>query len=175
VAFEAYVAIRSKEYQISRLRIKLPILSSAWRRFNQFLSIAYFITNIAMHFLSFQTIALSILALQSGLTQAATDEKKPPLPCTIQSPNTGSFFDLRPLSLTPPDSDKHTKGGRTESWKVKGYDYPTNFTMNICAPVIEEVKDVVGIKESLWKNISAYYEHKGRKYSIGYVRTETRG
>lgn len=45
----------------------------------------------------------------------------------------------------------------------------TNFTLNFCAPVIETIKDAVGIKESLLKNISAFYEWKGKTYSIGCV------
>jgi cation-dependent mannose-6-phosphate receptor len=112
-----------------------------------------------MYFFSFQTIVLGVLALQYGLTLAATDDKKP---CIIQSPNTGSSYDLTPLSL-------YRKDGKAESWKVKGHDYPTNFTLNICVPVVEELTKVVGIKDTLFKNVSAYYEHKGEKYSIGYV------
>lgn len=61
------------------------------------------------------------------------------------------------------------KDVRTESWHAKGHDYPANFTVNICAPVIEEVTDVVGVEQSRWKNVSAYYELDGNIYSIGYA------
>lgn len=66
------------------------------------------------------------------------------------------------------DGRKVYKDDREESWHAKGHDYPANFTMNICAPVIEDVQDVVGVKSSRWGNISAYYEEKGKIYSIGY-------
>jgi cation-dependent mannose-6-phosphate receptor len=63
---------------------------------------------------------------------------------------------------------KVEKDARDESWHAKGHDYPANFTVNICAPVIEDVKDVVGVDSSRWRNVSAYYEQAGKIYSIGY-------
>ncbi|KAI9695512.1 MAG: Cation-independent mannose-6-phosphate receptor CI-MPR [Candelina mexicana] len=109
------------------------------------------------------------------LTATASDDKtpKPTNPCTIHSPNTNSFFDLTPISLSPPEEGKKAhKDDRTESWHAKGYDYPANFTINFCAPVIEEVKNVVGVKEELWRNVSAYYVADGKTYSIGSESSE---
>ncbi|KAL1961318.1 hypothetical protein VTO42DRAFT_46 [Malbranchea cinnamomea] len=56
---------------------------------------------------------------------------------------------------------------RDESWHSKGHDYGANFTINICAPVVERLEDVVGVDKALWKNVSAYYEQDGKVYSIG--------
>lgn len=39
--------------------------------------------------------------------------------------------------------------------------------MNVCAPVVKEVKDVVGVDKAMWKNVSAYYEAEGKVYSLG--------
>ena len=105
---------------------------------------------------------------------AASDDKKSKakatLPCTLHSPNTGSFFDIRPISLQPLEAgEKPKKDYRNESWHARGWDYPANFTLNICAPVLEDLDDVVGVKPSLWQNVSAYYELHGKTYSIGYV------
>lgn len=105
-------------------------------------------------------------------TGTASDEKKsksaPVEPCTVQSPHTGSFFDLRPISLLPvPEGKKPHKDQRTESWRAKGHDYHANFTLNVCAPVLEELKDIVGVEQELWRNTSAYYELDGKIYSMG--------
>ncbi|KAI4242722.1 MAG: hypothetical protein L6R42_010930, partial [Xanthoria sp. 1 TBL-2021] len=70
------------------------------------------------------------------------------------------------------DHKKAHKDDRTESWHARGYDIGTNFTLNFCAPVIETIEEAVGIKEDLLKNISAFYEWKGKKYSIGQTSTE---
>lgn len=50
---------------------------------------------------------------------------------------------------------------------AKPHDWPYNFTMNVCAPVLKTVKDVVGVEKSKWANISAYYEAGGKIYSLG--------
>jgi len=121
-----------------------------------------------MYYSSFQTLAFCAFALQSGLSNADSSEKAPPVACTIHSPSTGSFYDLQPISLTLPDPDKKpSKNTKTESWKAKGYDYNANFTLNICAPVLEEVEDVVGINKEQWQNVSAFYSMGGKTYSIG--------
>jgi cation-dependent mannose-6-phosphate receptor len=102
----------------------------------------------------------------------AVSEKLPPKPCTIHSPTTGSYFDLNTISLSPPtmkDGKKVHKDDREESWHAKGYDYGANFTINFCAPVIEEVKEVVGVENSAWQNVSAFYKMDGKVYSIGCV------
>ncbi|KAI9810469.1 MAG: Cation-independent mannose-6-phosphate receptor CI-MPR [Pycnora praestabilis] len=120
------------------------------------------------------TTALLTLLL-ANLSIAAADEKKskPNKPCTLHSPNSGSFFDLTTISLSPLEEGKKVhKDERTESWHAKGYDYGANFSINICSPVIEELEDVVGVDEKLWKNVSAYYEMDGKTYSIGQQSSE---
>jgi cation-dependent mannose-6-phosphate receptor len=107
-----------------------------------------------MPFVSLRTLAIGVLAVLSGLTTAESSEKTPHIRCTIRSPNTGAFYDLRPLS-----------GAREEGWLVRGWDYNANFSMNICDPV--EVKDVYGIKEAQWRNVSAFYKKGGKTFSIG--------
>uniref|UniRef100_A0A093VE39 Autophagy-related protein 27 n=1 Tax=Talaromyces marneffei PM1 TaxID=1077442 RepID=A0A093VE39_TALMA len=99
-----------------------------------------------------------------------TPKKDAHPPCTVQSLTTGAFFDLSTISLSPPelkDGRKVHKTDRDGSWEARGHDYGTNFTINICAPVIENVGDVVGVEKSRWQNISAYYERKGKVYSLG--------
>ncbi len=111
----------------------------------------------------------SFVALLPFPTLAASDSK-PTKPCTIHSPSSGSYYDLTPLSVfLLQDGKKAHQDDRSESWHAKGHDYPANFTLNFCAPVIEDVKDVVGVDKRLWRNISAFYELDGKTYSIGYV------
>lgn len=120
-----------------------------------------------MQILRFPTVLLAVLALQSRLTSAATEEKKIQ-PCTARSAKSGYFYDLAPLSLSPPkEGEKPLKGAKTESWRSNGYDYGSNFTLNFCAPVLEQLGNVVGVKESSWRNVSAYYEREGKTYSMG--------
>jgi cation-dependent mannose-6-phosphate receptor len=113
--------------------------------------------------------AVIALVLQGGISYAASSEAKPKPspPCTAHSTTSGAFYDLRSISLGSEEAKKTTKTPRTESWHAKGYDYGANFTLNVCAPVLEEVKDVVGVKEDLWRNVSAYYEVDKKIYSIG--------
>ncbi len=108
-----------------------------------------------------------------GRVNAASSEDKPKVvePCTIAS-STGAFYDLRPLSIQPPSDDKKkpAKGVKTDDWFARGYDYhdhQANFTLNICAPVVEKKKDFVGFKGNQWKNVSAYYTLGSDTYSIG--------
>ena len=110
------------------------------------------------------------LASYPLITAAADTSPKPEKPCTVHSTTRGSYFDLRVISLSPPemkDGEKVHKDDRSESWRAKGYDYPANFTINICAPVVEKVEDVVGVEKSRWQNVSAFYELDGKVYSIG--------
>lgn len=115
----------------------------------------------------------SLLALSSflGLSYAANSDLSDESPCVAHSPTSGLYYDLNAISLSPPEirNGKASPEARNESWPARGHDYPANFTLNICAPVLEDVKDVVGVPESRWKNVSAYYEQKGKIYSIGYV------
>ncbi|KAK5000103.1 hypothetical protein LTR28_013173, partial [Elasticomyces elasticus] len=52
------------------------------------------------------------------------------------------------------------------------YDYGANFTLNFCGGVVEELKDVVGVDEGRWRNVSAFYEKGGKTYSIGQQNLE---
>lgn len=121
----------------------------------------------------FNTCALCAVAL-SFVAASDSDEKKPkqpPLkPCTIRSPTSGSFFDLNSLSvLLPPKDAKDKKKTEDEvvSWHAKGYDYGSNFTLNICAPVVEELGEVEGVDRDLRGNVSAFYTIGDRTFSIG--------
>lgn len=115
---------------------------------------------------------LQVLLFSSAAWGAAEEKPKAPeKPCTIHSPNTGLYFDLNAISvqLGKKDGKKSHADLRDESWHVKGHDYGANFTINICAPVVENLTDVAGVDESRWQNVSAYYEMDGKTYSIGYV------
>jgi cation-dependent mannose-6-phosphate receptor len=136
-----------------------------------------------MHFQTAILTAAAVFGIASSAAAAATDDKaKDPLPkpCTIRSSSTGNFFDLNNLYVEPPKKDKDPKDAAAaaaavavakdaESWKVKGYDYGANFTLNICGPVVEELDDVVGVTGSSLKNVSAYYTKGKESYSIGCV------
>ncbi|KAG4440206.1 hypothetical protein IFR05_004285 [Cadophora sp. M221] len=127
-----------------------------------------------MHFPTLPTSLLVTLALHYGVNAAASDEKVLE-PCTVSS-TTGNFYDLRSLSIAlPTDDKKPVKGEKVDDWHARGYDYhksEANFTLNICAPVVGKVEDVVGVDRSLWKNVSAYYELDSKKYSIGQNSSE---
>lgn len=108
-----------------------------------------------------------------GLSSASSDHSglDDQTPCVARSPTSGLYYDLNAISLAPPklkDGKPVYQDDRDESWHAKGHDYPANFTINICAPVIEDVQDVVGVESSRWQNVSAYYEQEGRIYSLGY-------
>lgn len=115
----------------------------------------------------------SLLLLSTSLAPVkASDSSESLSPCVARSPTTGLYYDLNTISLAPPelrDGEKVHKGAREESWQARGHDYPANFTINVCAPVIENIQDVVGVEKSRWKNVSAYYEKSGKIYSLGYV------
>lgn len=115
----------------------------------------------------------SLLLLSSilGLANASGGSHLSDEPCVARSPVSGLYYDLNAISLAPPllkDGQKVYEDDRDESWHAMGHDYPANFTVNICAPVIEDVADVVGVDPSRWQNVSAYYELEGQIYSIGY-------
>lgn len=117
----------------------------------------------------------SLLLLSSilGLSSATTDHSglDDQTPCVARSPTSGLYYDLNAISLAPPklkDGKQVYADDRNESWHAKGYDYAANFTLNVCAPVIEDVQDVVGVEASRWQNVSAYYEQEGKIYSLGY-------
>jgi len=104
------------------------------------------------------------------LSTALAADSKPVKPCQIYNPINGNFYDLNTMTVQPLQNHKKAhKDDRLESWHARGYDYDTNFTMNFCAPVIEPLEEVAGIKEALVRNVSAFYTHGEKTYSIGYV------
>ncbi|KAJ5084573.1 hypothetical protein NUU61_009152 [Penicillium alfredii] len=112
----------------------------------------------------------ALLFFLLGCNASPSDDPKEDSPCVARSPTSGLYFDLSAISLSPPELKKGKKvspDAREQSWHSKGHDYGANFTMNICAPVIEDVKDVVGVDSARWKNVSAYYKKDGKTYSIG--------
>ena len=110
----------------------------------------------------------ALLFLLSHTAFAA--DSKATKPCQIYNPSKGSYYDLNAITVQPLQNHKKAhKDDRTESWHARGYDYETNFTINFCAPVIEELEDVVGVEKDLWKNVSAFYTNDKKVYSIGYV------
>lgn len=113
-----------------------------------------------------------LIALLYIASVQAADFKSPKVvqPCTITSPTSGSFYDLNIIAVLPlVDGKKPHKNDRNESWHAKGYDYEADFTLNFCAPVIEELEDVEGVQKKSWGNVSAYYIKDKKTYSIGCV------
>lgn len=121
--------------------------------------------------LSWALLALPLILANAAATPKDDKKEEEPLkPCTVRSPNTGSFFDLNPLHITLPDPElKSSKEARNESWHARGYDYGANFTINFCGGVVEDLHDVEGVEQRLWQNVSAFYIQNGKTYSIGYV------
>ncbi|KAG5929627.1 hypothetical protein E4U42_005217 [Claviceps africana] len=109
------------------------------------------------------------------LAAALVSAKEPTSPTTTQVPactatassGTGGFFDLRPAMAHPQPLGKQQKAGVIKDYRSRGYDYGKNFTLNICAAVVDPVKDVMGVPKSSWRNVSAYYMAHGNVYSIG--------
>ena len=118
--------------------------------------------------------SLLALAALAGVALAAEDEPSKTsssasavTPCVATS-TSGAFYDLRPdMAIVLEEGAKAPKGVPTEDYLARGYDYGTNFTLNICGAVVKEVEDVVGVDKALWQNVSAYYESKGKVYSLG--------
>ncbi|KAB8078563.1 mannose-6-phosphate receptor binding domain-containing protein [Aspergillus leporis] len=119
---------------------------------------------------------LVLLSSPQSSVHAASDSSGSNIlrPCVARSPTTGLYYDLNPISLSPPSTKEEKLRGnvRDESWHAKGHDYNANFTINVCAPVVEDIKDVVGVVSTKWKNVSAYYEKEGKIYSIGQQASE---
>ncbi|KAI1373375.1 mannose 6-phosphate receptor domain-containing protein [Hypoxylon crocopeplum] len=113
---------------------------------------------------------LCLLSLASISIAADADKTTTSTACTASS-TSGAFFDLRPdIALKPnPDGSKpaHSNGAPIVDYHAKGFDYGSNFTLNICGAVVEPVEDVIGLEESKWQNVSAYYTSKGDVYSLG--------
>src|SRR5205809_774352 len=102
-----------------------------------------------MHFTTCTLLVTLLQLLLYPSTFASSENsqkpKQPPKPCTIDSP-TGSYLDLNVISLSRPEKQDGKKVHREESWHAKGHDYGANFTINFCAPVIEDLEDVVGVE-----------------------------
>ncbi|KAG7291035.1 hypothetical protein NEMBOFW57_001044 [Staphylotrichum longicolle] len=100
-------------------------------------------------------------------TKTASTSTPVVTPC-VATATSGAFFDLRPdTAVVYAEGEKHVKGVPTEDYVARGWDYGSNFTLNVCNAVVKKVTDVVGVERSLWKNVSAYYETKGKVYSLG--------
>lgn len=115
-------------------------------------------------------ICTALLTLSTTVSAALEDVKPPSSidPCTIHSSLTGSFYDVRPLTLKLLSQSKAY--GLNHSYHSQGYDYGANFTLNICAPVVEAANftDVDGLDKSSWANISAFYtDYEDTVYSLG--------
>lgn len=125
--------------------------------------------------------ALLLLAAATGSTAIPKESSKASTtsstktaaatPCVATHSTSGAFYDLRPdIAVAVKDGEKHHRRTPTEDYKwSRPSEWPYNFTMNICAPVTKEVKDVVGVEKALWTNTSAYYEEGGKIYSLGYA------
>ena len=115
--------------------------------------------------ISFQAILATLL----GAASASDDPTTTYTACTASS-TSGAFYDLRAdIAAKPPadGSKPEYAHAPTEDYHVRGHDYGRNFTLNICAPVVDTPPEVSGLKEELWANVSAYYTFKGETYSVG--------
>ncbi len=120
-------------------------------------------------------LALAVLAgvasaSDTTSTKTKTTSTSTPVvtPC-VATATSGAFFDLRPdTAVVVVEGEKHVKGVPTEDYVARGWDYGSNFTLNVCNAVVKKVTDVVGVEKALWRNVSAYYETKGKVYSLGY-------
>jgi cation-dependent mannose-6-phosphate receptor len=97
-----------------------------------------------------------------GMPAATYDPPKKSLDaeCTVASPHSENFFDLTKLWRT---SDSGS------DWIIKGQDYGTNFTMNICAPVLSNTKSAVGLSNEEQSTVGAFYEKDGDLNLIGFI------
>jgi len=112
---------------------------------------------------------LTAIASVCPISIAAASDTPLPIgdPCTIHSSLTGNFYDLRPLTLK--EAGTKTQLATNESFHSRGWDYGANFSINICAPVVEKLDDVYGIPKRQWANISAFYRDPkdNTVYSLG--------
>ena len=110
-------------------------------------------------------LSLPHLLLAPALAVAAQTTTASQPECTATGH--AGYFDLRPDIALP--ADKAPKKGMTADYRSNGWDQGYNFTLNVCAPLVEPVEDVVGVDEELWGNVSGYYKYNGDVYSIGWV------
>lgn len=124
-----------------------------------------------MHFPHSSTLLLLLAAATARAADTATSSTTTSAPaCTAASKSgSGAFYDLRPDIAVKPEEGKSSKSGVITDYHARGWDYGRNFTLNICAPVIEALDDVEGLTKSESKNVSAFYEYKNEVYSIGHV------
>jgi cation-dependent mannose-6-phosphate receptor len=118
--------------------------------------------------------SLGLFALAASATPVEDDEAPSstthiPACTATSSTGTGAFFDLRPDMAIVADEGKSHRGQVVKDYFARGHDYGKNFTLNICGAVVDPVLDVVGVNDTLWANVSAYYREHDRVYSIGFV------
>jgi cation-dependent mannose-6-phosphate receptor len=94
-----------------------------------------------------------------------------PLCTATSSTGSGAFFDLRPDTAVAVGASGASYRTPTKDYYARGHDYGRNFTLNICGAVVEPVTGVVGVEESMWANVSAYYTEGDDIYSLGLVLT----
>ena len=148
--------------------------------------------SLALLLLLAQLPLLALAESDSDSTTTTTTTAALPACTAISSSGSGAFFDLRPeiavapadpassssssnsinhQQLAAPPSSQPLGGSQpTVDYRARGWDYGMNFTLNICGAVVEPVRDVVGVDEKLWRNVSAYYTTAdGQTISIGWV------
>lgn len=124
--------------------------------------VAFYALTGAAH--AFDDDSSSALYSPSSTTTTTTSTVTP---CVATSTN-GAFYDLRSDIAVIPEKDiKLPRGTRTEDYIARGYDYGYNITLNICAPVVKGVEDVVGLTSEGWSKVGGYYEKGGKVYSLG--------
>lgn len=112
-------------------------------------------------------LLLSVQATASFLEPRKEEEKLKP--CTAKSSTSGNYFDINPLHVSA-DKKSKDKKNKVESWHSRGHDYGANFTINFCGAVVEDLLDmggVSGLNQGQAKNVSAFYQHGSKVYSIG--------
>ncbi|KAH7329419.1 putative vacuolar sorting receptor [Stachybotrys elegans] len=120
-----------------------------------------------------QAAVLALLVASASATQVYNDDEVPsstthvPACTATSSSGSGAFFDLRPDMAVAAEDGKTHRGLIVKDYHAKGHDYGKNFTLNICGAVVEPILDVIGVNQTLWANVSAYYESHGKFYSIG--------
>ncbi|KAG6060830.1 hypothetical protein E4U32_003228 [Claviceps aff. humidiphila group G2b] len=114
-------------------------------------------------FLSAAVLAASLVVAK----ESSSSTTHVPACTATASSGTGGFFDLRPAVVHPQQQGKQHKTVVAKDYRSRGYDYGKNFTLNICASVVDPVTDVMGVSKSSWGNVSAYYMAHGNIYSIG--------
>ncbi|KAI5853464.1 mannose-6-phosphate receptor binding domain-containing protein [Tricharina praecox] len=102
-------------------------------------------------------LLIGLSLLPATLAVSEPPEKPVDPECTVTSPFSENFFDLRKLrrlpDMLPPQAD----------WHVKGLDYGANFSINICGPVLTEISPEGANDDA----VGAFYEKNGTVYSIG--------